>query len=101
MKLTKRQKQIADQPLHCRVEGQRLVISIGLKTLAFAAEHQDDNQKLKIEDEMALGKDVCHELTHEDEIGQSLLTHLFDSATTNACENGSVAFDHDDPIPER
>jgi hypothetical protein len=101
MKTPGARNRIANQPLRAEAEGLRLVISIGLSTLAFSAEHQDGNPKLKVVNKKALGEDVCHELMAEDEIGATILTDLLDAAVTKACDNGSVAFDHDAPVPER
>jgi hypothetical protein len=78
--------------LHAKISGRRLVISIGLETLAFAAEECDGNPKVKILDAKQLAKDVIAELEKEDEVGASKLTDLFDEAVNAALENGSIAF---------
>lgn len=82
-----------NQRLMAEIVDGRLVVSIGIDTLKFAAEHCDDNPRLKILDVDVLAKDVEYELEKErDETGQTALTKLFDEAVNNAFENGSVAF---------
>ena len=78
--------------LHAKLVGNNLMISIGLKTLKFAAEECDGNPKVKIVDAKQLALDVIHELQKEDEVGASMLTALFDEAVNAAMENGSTAF---------
>jgi hypothetical protein len=78
--------------LHAKIVGQRLIVSIGIDTLAFAAEECDGNPKVKILDPKTLAKDVISELQKDDEVGASMLTDLFDKAVNLAMENGSIAF---------
>lgn len=78
--------------LHAKIVRGRLIISIGIETLAFAAEECDGNPKVKIENAKQLAADVIRELESEDEVGASKLTDLFDAAVYAALENGSVAF---------
>jgi hypothetical protein len=82
-----------DGRLHARIDGKRLVISIGMETLAFAAEKCDGNPQVKILSDHQLALDVIHELEKENEIGMSRLSDLFDGAITAAWENGSTAFE--------
>lgn len=83
---------MASNRLHARIEGERIIISIGVETLAFAAEECDGNPKVKILDAKQLALDAIFELVKEDEVGASKLTDLFDDAVNAAMENGSVAF---------
>jgi hypothetical protein len=78
--------------LHAKIVGRRLIISIGVETLALAAEECDGNPKVKILDAKQLALDVIAELESEDEVGASKLTDLLDKAVYAAMENGSVAF---------
>jgi hypothetical protein len=83
---------MAADSLHAKIVGRRLIISIGVETLAFAAEECDGNPKVKILDAKKLALDVIREIQKEDEVGASKLTELFDNAVYAAMENGSVAF---------
>lgn len=78
--------------LKAKIIGGNLVISIGIATLAFAAEECDGNPKVEILDAKQLATDVIAELESEDEVGASMLTDIFDGAVTAAMENGSTAF---------
>lgn len=82
----------SEDRLHAKIVGNRLVVSIGIETLAFAAEESDGNPKVKILDAKQLALDVIAELEKDDEVGASKLTDLFDEAVYAAMENGSVAF---------
>lgn len=90
-----------EERLKCAVVGNRLLISIGIETLAFSAEHCDDNPNVKITDHKTLAEDVRRELSHENEVGETLITSMLDRAVTAAFENGSTAFDHEQPVPIR
>lgn len=87
-----------DQPLQCAIEGTQLVIRIGLGTLAFAAQHCDDNPGYKVASIETLAQDVAYELRKEGETGETLMTQMLDRATNNAFDNGSTAFDHETKI---
>ena len=87
-----------DQPLQCQIEGTRLVISIGIGTLAFAAQHCDGNPGYKVVSIEKLAEDVAYELRKEGETGETLMTQMLDRATHNAFDNGSTAFDHETKI---
>jgi hypothetical protein len=95
----------ADQPLRCTVEGEELVIRIGINTLAWAeqSERRDtpfwtyDEEKYeyvprwKIINDLEWAKDVVREINREEEDGSSLLTNLLDKASDNALDQGSLA----------
>ena len=94
-----------DQPLSCKLEGDELVIRIGIDTLAWAAQSErretafweydytvgDLVQRWKIIDNLEWAKDVIRELNREEEDGSSPLTNLLDKASENAVDQGSIA----------
>lgn len=90
-----------DQYLSCQLEGEGLVIRIGIETLAFAAEDrepfnifdEDINefvQKIKVINDLGWAKDICQALTDEEEDGSSPLTNLLDAAFQTAVDQGSI-----------
>lgn len=87
-----------DQRLQATVEGDELVIRIGLDTLKMAAEWnplfatEQDGPWESIEDTKELAHDVCRAMTHEEEDGSSPLTNFVDQAVLDAAENGSIGF---------
>lgn len=88
-----------DQPLDCRVEGNQLVIRIGIDTLAFAAMQNSGTSAdiiygAKVIDNREWAKDVRRELLREEEDGSSPLTNLLDRAMTSAAEEGSTALEY-------
>ena len=96
-----------DQPLIAAVEGDQLVIRIGIGTLAFAAEHcsyfYDDDKHavsgppyIKIANKQELATDIVRALQSEAEDGSSPLTELLDTAIADAHDDGSLAFHDDD-----
>lgn len=86
----------ADSLLKVEIQGKRLVISIGIGTLAFASvrgdyfEHLDpDGEKqVKITDEMAWAKGILAALKDEEEDGTTLVHKMFDKAAEDHFENG-------------
>jgi hypothetical protein len=88
------------QPLQVSIDGERLVVSIGISTLAFAdAEYQrNDQNTIKISpvtDELGFAKDIARELERENEIGETMLTDLLDKATTAARDRGSIHVEYE------
>lgn len=79
-----------DQPLQCGVEDDRLVISIGVDTLAFA---DKERTGLNINDPTGFAGDVVRMLTHEDETGWTLLSGLLDTASQAVADDGSEFID--------
>lgn len=80
-------------PLTCRIEGKHLVIRIGLDRLSYCAKKKNGGpipSNIKIVDRVQFGKDVCCELDHEDEIGNTPLNILLDKAMLSAVESGSA-----------
>lgn len=83
-----------DRPLQCEIEGDELVIRIGIDVLAFAAENIqevfDHEKEIKVCDKREFAKDVCRAMMHEEENGNNLLTDVFDKASIAAWEDGSI-----------
>lgn len=92
-----------NQRLLCRVESGRLVISIGLNTLAFCAEHSPDvenafmrdegtdeydRSRFKVTERDVFAKEIVSALLSEEEDGSTPLTNLIDKATMDAIEDG-------------
>jgi hypothetical protein len=93
-----------DQPLEVKVERYRLVISIGLDTLAFAAEHSDDwnpydetinnfSQRWKVNNKREFGKEVAQQLQRESEDGSTPLSRLLDKMNMAVVEDGGLSID--------
>lgn len=87
--------------LKCEVEDGRLVISIGIQTLAHAVAYApwankfdkdrgDYHRDFAIADELEFAKDVARAITADREDGSSLLTDLLDSAAEAAINDGSL-----------
>jgi len=96
-----------DAPLSCKLIGNKIVIEIGIDTVAFSFEKSEYNnpfdenkneyvQQSTIADKREFAKDVIRELMDEAEDGSSLLTALFDKAEENAVENGSLGLKDED-----
>lgn len=94
--------QSIDTPLIVQVENGELVIRIGIKTLAWAAERQPDwnpydyekkdwVQLYWIADPLEFAKDVKCELLREEEDGSTPLGNLLDKVCTAAKDDGSIA----------
>ena len=82
------------QPLRCEVEDGRLVISIGINTLAWASKQKNGGplvNRISVTDEDQWAKDVAREIEREDEIGESPLHRTLDSAIRSAADSGSEA----------
>lgn len=91
-----------DAPLLVDVKNGRLVISIGVETLAFSAENSNffnpfiDTQNAfvrlwKITNAHDFAHDVKHALCEEAEDGSTLLTRLLDKGIKQAVDDGSTA----------
>lgn len=82
------------QPLKCSVEGDELVVRIGLDTLSFAAGHlsavDSDNPKIIVSNAEKFAHDVANEMHREREDGSSPLTDLIDNACLEAFDQGSL-----------
>lgn len=89
-----------EQPLHGNVEGEQLVLRIGIETLAFCAEHCDEFYDdvhapyppyLKVLSREQWSQDVLRAMFAEREDGSSLATDFFDAAFSRAYDDGSEA----------
>ena len=82
-----------DSPLRCKIEGNELVVRIGIDTLAFAAENMpelfDQKYQIKVCNKKEFAKDAAGELLSEEEDGSSILSDALDKASMAAWENGS------------
>lgn len=87
-------------PLRAVLENDRLCVSIGVKTLAFAFENSEENnpyyedfcdtkRQFSICDPLQFAKDVCNELNREYKDGSTPLTQLLDSMMGSVAEQGS------------
>jgi hypothetical protein len=91
-------KTLAGRPLTIRVEGEELVIRIGVDTLVFAFETGEENQPFdddandfrrswKVVDKYKFAKGVGNALCCEEEDGSTPLTKILDEAYIHAVEN--------------
>lgn len=106
--LSKRDRQRPiNRPLTVGIEGNEVVIRIGINTLKFVTEYcprfydgykdpANDGPYVTVEDKRELGKDICAALQHEEEDGTTPLYILFDDAIEYAYGDGSLAFKYDD-----
>jgi len=101
-------KMLAGQPLTIGVEGDELVIRIGVDTLAFAFETGEENQPFdevandfrrswKVTDKYRFAKGVGNALCNEEEDGSTPLTKILDEAFIRAIE-GDEGVDEDGRI---
>lgn len=86
-----------DEPLQVAVIGGRLVISIGVRTLAFAVANSPDHEgdPIRITDPMAAAKEIRVELVREEEDGTTEVHKLLDRAAFDAWENGGEGFSYE------
>lgn len=98
-----------DTPLQCKIEGDELVIRIGLATLQTAAEncelfyndeHNDAPPYIKVDDQAAFAAEVAGHLMKEGETGESILSKAIDQAFEEAVGDGCDGVDHGDPSPD-
>lgn len=82
-----------DRALVCVVEGDELIIRIGVDTLAFADQERRNYERgsaYKVTDTVGFAMDVAVALLREDEIGATMLTNLLDQAMDDAIGRGSA-----------
>jgi hypothetical protein len=94
------------QPLRVDVEGGRLIISIGVETLAFSVEHAPgppltvydaetrDFVHTQVNDPDAFASEVRGALLAEEEDGSTLLDRMLDEAAADAVGDGCEGVDH-------
>lgn len=82
---------LKNTPLNVEIKNDQLIISIGIDTLAFAIENADkcDLYNIKIENSEGFAKDLLNELLQENEVGETLMSDMLDSAAVQAIEQGS------------
>jgi hypothetical protein len=89
-----------DTPLRVEVVDEQLVIRIGIGTLAWAAEHQNDwnpfdderndfFQKWRVSGAKGFALDVAGQLLKEEEDGSSPLSDLLDKMSMEVVEDGA------------
>lgn len=82
-----------DTPLSIAVENDCIVIRIGIATHAFCALAKNGGplaENERISDPLQFAKDMCSELSHEDELGATPLTNRLDACIVRAAEQGST-----------
>jgi hypothetical protein len=103
-----------EQPLRCEIVDGRIVISVGINTLAgapadrepwvvydMADDRNDFYRKLRVTDPEEFAQDVARALEREEEDGTNDLHRLFDKAMIDAVEDGSGAVEEcDEPWRE-
>lgn len=94
-----------DSPLRATIEGEELVIRIGVGTLAHAAENCERFYEYEkhaappykqVTAPNELARDVRNELFREEEDGSSPISNLIDEAIVLAHDEGSLGFYEDD-----
>jgi hypothetical protein len=91
-------KTLAGRPLSVEVEGDELVIRIGVDTLVFAFETSEDNnpfdedtddfrREFKVTDKHEFAKGVANSLRDEEEDGSTPITKILDEAYIGAVES--------------
>lgn len=95
-KNTKNAKQVkpSELPLTIGIEGQQLVIRIGISTLAFCTHAEVGGplpEDCKVVSERAWAKDVVAAMKIEEEDGATVINKAIDTAMKDAFYNGSTA----------
>lgn len=85
-----------DHGLTAEIVDGKLIISIGINVLAHACEFgHPENQadEFRIVDKDEFAKDILNEITREEEDGTTPLHRLFDAATLEAIDQGSLGIE--------
>lgn len=101
-----------DQPLTASIEGDELVIRVGIDTLAYAISHSPrfyDHEKhgancgpfFKIDDSRLFAREIVRALKYEEEDGSGPLSDLLDEAGERAIEDGAEGVDCDWEAPRQ
>lgn len=101
---------MANAPLRCEVRNGRLVLSIGVETLAFCWDHrtevecaledEDGSTKrpqgwpFKVIDQAAFAKEVARAMLNEAEDGSSPATRFIDAACEAAADDGAEGLNY-------
>jgi len=84
-----------DHPLSCKVEGDQLVIRIGVDVLAFASRPENGGQlgdcEVETGREHTFAKDVANEMMRDKGEGPFPLPDFIDDMIVAAADSGSVA----------
>ena len=91
---------IIEDPLQCRIDKDKIIISIGFDALKFLAENSDVCEKYdeefcpdgiwtEINNKKEFAKEVLKSLKHEQEDGTTVVHKLFEDAINMALENGA------------
>jgi hypothetical protein len=82
-----------DTPLTLELTESLLCIKIGVNSLVYAAENYPNEpyseQQVKVTDTQKYAKEIFEALHREDEMGNTLVTRMFDDAMNLALENGA------------
>lgn len=101
----------SDRPLSIKVQGRELVIRIGVGTLAWAFDHESENnpwddeknehiQAFKVTDPKKFAKDVVYAALREEEDGSTPLSDFLDQICRAAAEDGSEGVDESGEVSE-
>lgn len=85
---------LKNAPLKVEIEDDQIVLRIGVSTNAFCALRKNGGslpENVRIKNENQFAKDVIDSLNHENEIGETLITKVLDTAIEDAYQNGSTA----------
>ena len=88
---------ISDAPLKAHLRNGKLIISIGLNTLAWALDSENGGPFEQFcvgsseKDKTTFGKDIIREMTKENEVGETPLMGFLDSMGMEALDSGSGA----------
>jgi hypothetical protein len=80
-----------DAPLNIDIVDDKLVISIGISTLAYAIKQglANDFTEMDVTNELGFAQDVIHELEAEDDEGSNRIHKMFDQCAQDAIDNGT------------
>jgi hypothetical protein len=101
----------SDRPLSAEIRGRELVIRVGLGTIAWAFEHDTENnrwdddknnfiQGWKVSDRVEFAKDVRREALREEEDGSTPLIRFLDQLCRAAADSGSLGIEESGEVSE-
>lgn len=85
-------KSPADEPLKVELTDGRIVISVGVKLLAWAQE--DNIHPAKVIDTTQFAKDVIEAMDETDDAGASLLNKMIDKSVKKAIDDGALGVEY-------
>ncbi len=88
------------QKLDVDIKNDRLLISVGVDTLAFAANHSDyfKQARIKKSDQERFAKELVDLMVKENEVGESLLTRFLDKCFERAVDSGAESITYKDEV---